>query len=41
MVSAVFSVATGVVSPALLLTTYADMRARLEPFSTAYLMPTS
>jgi hypothetical protein len=39
VVTAAFSVATGVVSPALLLTTYADMRARLEPFSTAYLVP--
>ena len=39
VVTAGFSVATGIVSPALLLTTYADMRARLEPFSTAYLVP--
>jgi hypothetical protein len=39
IISAIFSLATGIVVPALLLTTYADMRARHEPFSTAYLMP--
>jgi len=39
VLSAVFSVATGVVISPLLLTAYADMRARHEPFSTAYLLP--
>ena len=37
IVSAAFSVATTVVVSPLLLTAYADMRARREPFSTAYL----
>ncbi|MCM4080808.1 hypothetical protein LXN57_24845 [Actinoplanes sp. TRM88002] len=39
ILSAGFSVATGVVMSPLLLTAYADMRARHEPFSTAYLIP--
>ncbi|MBL7260583.1 hypothetical protein [Paractinoplanes lichenicola] len=34
-----FSVASGVVISPLVLTAYADMRARHEPFSTAYLVP--
>ncbi|MGK5681082.1 hypothetical protein [Actinoplanes sp. URMC 104] len=38
-VSAAFSIATGVVISPLVLTAYADMRARHEPFSTAYLAP--
>ncbi|WP_250035609.1 hypothetical protein [Paractinoplanes maris] len=37
VLSALFSVATGVVICPLILTAYADMRARHEPFSTAYL----
>ncbi|MFC7279418.1 hypothetical protein ACFQS1_36100 [Paractinoplanes rhizophilus] len=37
--SAVFSVASAVVLAPMLLTAYADMRARHEPFSTAYLAP--
>nr|WP_221382827.1 sulfur globule family protein [Actinoplanes polyasparticus] len=39
ILSAGFSAATGVVMSPLLLTAYADMRARHEPFSTAYLIP--
>ncbi len=39
VLSAMFSVATGVVVSPLILTAYADMRARHEPFSTAYLVP--
>ncbi|MCO8272902.1 hypothetical protein M1L60_20105 [Actinoplanes sp. TRM 88003] len=39
VLSTAFSVATGVVMSPLLLTAYADMRARREPFSTAYLIP--
>ena len=37
--SAGFSVASGVVLSPMILTAYADMRARREPFSTAYLVP--
>ncbi|WP_433375331.1 hypothetical protein ACQPZX_05730 [Actinoplanes sp. CA-142083] len=37
LVSALFSVASAVVLAPMLLTAYADMRARHEPFSTAYL----
>jgi hypothetical protein len=37
--SVAFSVVTGIVMSPLLLTAYADMRARHEPFSTAYLAP--
>ncbi|MEV4345068.1 hypothetical protein AB0J83_11375 [Actinoplanes sp. NPDC049596] len=35
LLSVVFSIATGVLVTPFLLTTYADMRARVEPFSTA------
>ncbi|MDY7085612.1 MAG: hypothetical protein SYR96_10940 [Actinomycetota bacterium] len=38
-VSTGFSVAAGVVISPMVLTAYADMRARREPFSTAYLAP--
>ena len=38
LVSAVFSVASSVILAPMLLTAYADMRARHEPFSTAYLV---
>ncbi|MEU4694290.1 hypothetical protein [Actinoplanes sp. NPDC023714] len=37
ILNGVFSVAFGVVGAPFLLTTYADMRSRLEPFSTAHL----
>ncbi|GIE95755.1 hypothetical protein Ari01nite_32200 [Paractinoplanes rishiriensis] len=37
LVTAAFSVAIGIVFSPMLLTAYADMRARKEPFSTAYL----
>jgi hypothetical protein len=37
LVTAAFSVAVGIVFSPMLLTAYADMRARKEPFSTAYL----
>lgn len=40
-VTCLFSVVTGTLFPPLLLTAYADMRARTEPFSTAYLLPTA
>ena len=39
LVSTAFSIGTGVVISPLILTAYADMRARHEPFSTAYLVP--
>lgn len=39
IVEASYYLPAGVVLPALLVTTYADMRARREPFSTAYLAP--
>jgi hypothetical protein len=39
IVSTSFSVALIVILAPLILTAYADMRARREPFSTAYLMP--
>lgn len=39
IISTVFAVAISIVTAPLLLTAYADMRARREPFSTAYLMP--
>ncbi|MBM2618887.1 hypothetical protein JIG36_25335 [Actinoplanes sp. LDG1-06] len=39
LVSTAFSIASGVVVSPLILTAYADMRARHEPFSTAYLAP--
>ncbi|WP_412738346.1 hypothetical protein [Krasilnikovia sp. MM14-A1259] len=41
VVTCLFSVISGTLFPPLLLTAYADMRARTEPFSTAYLMPTA
>ena len=41
VVTCLVSVVTGTLFPPLLLTAYADMRARTEPFSTAYLMPTA
>ncbi|KHD78871.1 hypothetical protein MB27_01810 [Actinoplanes utahensis] len=34
-----FTLAAGIILPPMLVTAYADMRARLEPFSTAYLAP--
>ncbi|WP_433828621.1 hypothetical protein ACQP2E_04575 [Actinoplanes sp. CA-015351] len=37
-VATVYGIALGVVGTAFLVTTYADMRARRESFSTAYLM---
>ncbi|GIE81384.1 hypothetical protein Aph02nite_73340 [Actinoplanes philippinensis] len=37
--SGVAGAAVGIVTPSLLVTAYADMRARREPFSTAYLTP--
>ena len=39
LLSWLYAVAVGVVGVPLLVVTYADMRARREPFSTAYLMP--
>jgi archaellum biogenesis protein FlaJ (TadC family) len=39
VVSGLFSIVSATVFPPLLLTAYADMRARTEPFSTAYLIP--
>jgi hypothetical protein len=39
IISTVFAVAISIVTAPLLLTAYADMRARREPFSTAYLIP--
>ncbi|WP_203728382.1 hypothetical protein [Paractinoplanes durhamensis] len=39
LISGVFTIAAGVLAAAFLLTTYADLRARHEPFSTAYLLP--
>ena len=39
VVTTIFSVVGGVVAAPLVLTAYADMRARHEPFSTAYLQP--
>jgi hypothetical protein len=39
IISGVISIASSIVSSPLLLTAYADMRARHEPFSTAYLVP--
>jgi hypothetical protein len=39
-ISGVFSLASTVVFAPMLLTAYADMRARREPFSTAYLVTT-
>ncbi|MET8148211.1 hypothetical protein ACIBSW_31230 [Actinoplanes sp. NPDC049668] len=41
VVTSLFSVVAGTLFPPLLLTAYADMRARTEPFSTAFLMPTA
>ncbi|MFI5492078.1 hypothetical protein [Actinoplanes sp. NPDC051859] len=41
IVSTAFSIISNVVVSPLLLTAYADMRARHEPFSTAYLRPAS
>jgi hypothetical protein len=39
VVTSIASVVTGTLFPPLILTAYADMRARTEPFSTAHLMP--
>ncbi|MBU2670517.1 hypothetical protein KOI35_44155 [Actinoplanes bogorensis] len=39
LVSTAFTIATSIVISPLILTAYADMRARHEPFSTAYLVP--
>ena len=39
IISVVISIASSIVGSPLLLTAYADMRARHEPFSTAYLVP--
>jgi hypothetical protein len=39
VISALFSIVSGVLFKPMFLTAYADMRARHEPFSTAYLMP--
>lgn len=41
IISAVFSIASSIVVSPLLLTAYADMRARHEPFATAHLAPAS
>ncbi|MBG0569204.1 hypothetical protein I4J89_48155 [Actinoplanes sp. NEAU-A11] len=41
VISAAFSIISSIVVSPLLLTAYADMRARHEPFSTAYLAPPS
>jgi hypothetical protein len=38
-ISAAFTIVSGMISAPMILTAYADMRARREPFSTAYLLP--
>lgn len=39
LLDAAYGLAAGLVIPPMLVTAYADMRSRLEPFSTAYLAP--
>lgn len=40
IISAAFAIASGLITTPMILTAYADMRARREPFSTAYLATT-